>query len=123
MTAPLPLVGRAREQAYLRDQFTAALAGQGGTAFAGGGSGDVANQAALFATVRESLTTIARARPLALVLDDLHWADLASLNVLRFLARDIAALPALLLVTYRAELTAVSISTDDFASPHAYDRQ
>ena len=167
MTAPLPLFGRAREQAYLRDQFTSALAGQGGVvliggeagagktalaedlcrdaalrgglvlvgrcydraetppfgpwldlfaryppdddlppppaAFAGDGIGDVANQAALFGTVRESLTAIAHVRPLALVLDDLHWADLASLNLLRFLARDIAALPLLLLVTYRAD--------------------
>ncbi len=167
MTTPLPLFGRAREQAYLRDQFTSALAGQGGVvliggeagagktalaedlcrdaalrgglvlvgrcydraetppfgpwldlftryptgadlppppaAFAGDGIGDVANQAALFGTVRESLTAIAHVRPLALVLDDLHWADLASLNLLRFLARDIAALPLLLLVTYRAD--------------------
>jgi len=167
MTTPLPLFGRAREQAYLRDQFTSALAGQGGVvliggeagvgktalaedlcrdatlrgglvlvgrcydraetppfgpwldlfagypagdglppppaAFAGDGIGAVASQAALFGAVLESLTTIARARPLALVLDDLHWADLASLNLLRFLARDIAALPLLLLVTYRAD--------------------
>ncbi len=167
MTTPLPLVGRVREQAYLRDQFAAAIAGRGGVvliggeagvgktalaedlcrdaalrgglvlvgrcydraatppfgpwldlfaryppgddlppppaAFASGEIGGIANQAALFGAVLESLTTIARARPLALVLDDLHWADLASLNLLRFLARDIAALPLLLLVTYRAD--------------------
>src|SRR3712207_1888261 len=32
-----------------------------------------------------------------------HWADAASLDLLRFVARQLAALPLLLLVTYRAD--------------------
>ena len=42
-------------------------------------------------------------RPLALLLDDLHWADPASLDLLRSLARQLAALPLLLVATYRAD--------------------
>ena len=37
------------------------------------------------------------------LLDDLHWADPASLDLLRFVAREIAVIPLLLIVTYRAD--------------------
>ena len=36
-----------------------------------------------------------------LVVDDVHWADPASLDLLRFLSRRVATLPLLLLATYR----------------------
>ena len=39
--------------------------------------------------------------PTVLVLEDLHWADEATLDVLRLLARRIATVPALALVSYR----------------------
>ena len=39
----------------------------------------------------------------AVVVEDLHWADDATLDVLGYLALRIAALPALLVVTYRDE--------------------
>ena len=42
------------------------------------------------------------ARPTTVLLvEDVHWADDATLDVLRFLARRIADLPALLVLTYR----------------------
>ena len=41
-----------------------------------------------------SSTALAARRPLVLLLDDLHWADPASLDLLRFLARCLADLPA-----------------------------
>ncbi len=41
------------------------------------------------------------ARPTVLVGEDAHWADEASLNLLRFLGRRIGDLPALIVVTYR----------------------
>jgi DNA-binding CsgD family transcriptional regulator len=63
----------------------------------------VASQAALFQQVREALAALAARRPLLLFLDDLHWADPASLDLLRHLARGLAALPVLLLATYRAD--------------------
>ena len=36
-----------------------------------------------------------------LVLEDVHWADEASLDVLRFVARRIQKLPVLVLLSYR----------------------
>jgi predicted ATPase len=39
--------------------------------------------------------------PTILVLEDVHWADGASLDVLRLLARRVRSLPTLLLVSYR----------------------
>ena len=40
-------------------------------------------------------------RPTVLVIEDVHWADDATLDVLRYLGRRIADLPALLMITYR----------------------
>jgi DNA-binding CsgD family transcriptional regulator/tetratricopeptide (TPR) repeat protein len=43
------------------------------------------------------------ALPSVLVIEDLHWADTATLDLLRFLARRIARVRVLLLLTYRNE--------------------
>ncbi len=165
MTAtPVPLVGRDRELATLREHLAAALAGRGNLVLVGGeagigktalaealcagaaergalvlvgrcydlaetppygpwaeafeqvpaeqdreslpaplGEGEAtASQAALFARVRDYLAGLSAQRPLVLLLDDLHWADPASLDLLRFVARHLAALPVFLVVTYRA---------------------
>ncbi|MEV3861100.1 AAA family ATPase [Streptomyces sp. NPDC050095] len=40
-------------------------------------------------------------RPAVLVVEDVHWADEASLDALRYLVRRVAALPAVLVLTYR----------------------
>jgi DNA-binding CsgD family transcriptional regulator/tetratricopeptide (TPR) repeat protein len=56
-------------------------------------SGDVD---AVFAAARDELAT-----PTVLVVEDLHWADGATLDVLGHLARRIATLPAVLLLTFR----------------------
>ncbi|HET8628379.1 MAG TPA: AAA family ATPase, partial [Thermomicrobiales bacterium] len=66
----------------------------------GGGAG---SQAALFAQVRAYLAALAADRPVALLLDDLHWADPASLDLLRVLGRGLGDLSLLLLATYRAD--------------------
>lgn len=60
-----------------------------------------ASRAALFRQVRELLQAIARREPLVLVLDDLHWSDPASLELLRAVARQAAALPLLIVGCYR----------------------
>ncbi|HEU5329156.1 MAG TPA: AAA family ATPase, partial [Thermomicrobiales bacterium] len=65
--------------------------------------GGASSQAALFTQVHDYLAALAQRQPLILLLDDLHWADPASLDLLRSLARDLAALPMLLLVTYRSD--------------------
>ena len=68
------------------------------------GRGDpAASQAALFARVRAVLAALARERPLVLLLDDLHWADPVSLDLLRTVARTLESGPILLLVTYRSD--------------------
>jgi DNA-binding CsgD family transcriptional regulator len=60
----------------------------------GGAPGDVAT--ALLGHLRENGPTL-------VVLEDLHWADEATLDVLRLLGRRIETVPALVLVTYRAD--------------------
>jgi DNA-binding CsgD family transcriptional regulator len=56
-----------------------------------------------FAEVRDFLVAAAARQPIVLLLDDVQWADPASLDFLRFLARSLTTSPLLLLVTYRAE--------------------
>ncbi len=51
--------------------------------------------------VARFLGRVAARRPLLLVLDDLHWADLPSLRLLAFVAGGLGRVPALLLATYR----------------------
>jgi DNA-binding CsgD family transcriptional regulator/tetratricopeptide (TPR) repeat protein len=42
-------------------------------------------------------------RPAVVIVDDAHWADQASLDIVHYLARRVHELPALLVVSYRAE--------------------
>jgi DNA-binding CsgD family transcriptional regulator len=73
-------------------------------AFARRGSiGAVASQATLFQHVLDFLAALAAQRPVVLLLDDAHWMDAASLDLLRVLARSLAPFPLLLLVAYRSD--------------------
>jgi DNA-binding CsgD family transcriptional regulator/tetratricopeptide (TPR) repeat protein len=65
--------------------------------------GAVTSQAVLFQQVLDFLKSLAAHRPVVLLLDDLHWADPASLDLLRVLARTAPMLPLLIVVTYRVE--------------------
>jgi predicted ATPase len=65
--------------------------------------GAVASQDALFRQVLDFFAALTAVRPVVLLLDDLHWADPGSLDLLRFLARAVSALPLLVLVTYRSD--------------------
>jgi predicted ATPase len=55
----------------------------------------------LFDSITSFLKNASRRQPLVLLLDDLHWADKASLLMLQFLARDLAGARLLVLGTYR----------------------
>src|SRR5262249_3539590 len=55
----------------------------------------------LLDAVASVIRRAARRRPLVLVLDDLHWADEPSLELLHLLARDVAGAPILVVGTYR----------------------
>lgn len=58
---------------------------------------DSAPQHEIFSAVVGAL----RARPRTLIVEDLHWADEATGDLVRFLARRIGPLPVLMVVTYR----------------------
>lgn len=58
-----------------------------------------ASRATLFATVLDELTQ--HAAPTILVIEDIHWADEATLDLVKFLARRIHRTSALLILTYR----------------------
>jgi DNA-binding CsgD family transcriptional regulator/tetratricopeptide (TPR) repeat protein len=53
------------------------------------------------ARVCEDLYARLRARPRVLAIEDLHWVDAATVDVLRFLVRRIDSMPLALLITYR----------------------
>ena len=59
------------------------------------------SQAHLFHEMRTFLVDLAHEQPLVIVLEDLHWADNASLDLLRVVARRLASSSILLLITYR----------------------
>jgi DNA-binding NarL/FixJ family response regulator len=77
--------------------------GRDGEADAGaGGASDAAfSHARLFAAVIATLTAAAATQPLVVVIEDLHWADPASLDLLGFVARKLADQNVLLLATSR----------------------
>jgi tetratricopeptide (TPR) repeat protein len=55
----------------------------------------------LFDSITTFLKNISRQHPLVVILDDLHWADKASLLLLQFLARELKDVPMLVIGTYR----------------------
>ena len=60
-------------------------------------------QERIFEQYTDVLTQIARKSPLLLILDDLHWADTSSINLLFHLGRRLARSPILILGAYRPE--------------------
>jgi class 3 adenylate cyclase/tetratricopeptide (TPR) repeat protein len=81
----------------LPDQPLAPLA----PAMAAAGLADGQEEQRLFWVVTSCIQTLAATRPVALLLDDLHWADGASLALLQHLARHTRSARVLLLGTYR----------------------
>jgi predicted ATPase len=59
--------------------------------------------ATLFEAIRLALATIAARQPTALFLDDLQWADDATLELLPALARTLTEQPLLILAAYRSD--------------------
>lgn len=55
----------------------------------------------VFDATTSLLATLSRARPLVLIVDDAHAADAASLDLLRFLARDLRGMAVLVIATLR----------------------
>jgi DNA-binding NarL/FixJ family response regulator len=61
------------------------------------------SQLRVFEATLELLTGAAAAAPVLLVLEDLHWADTSTLDLVVFLAHNLHERPVLLLATYRAD--------------------
>jgi DNA-binding CsgD family transcriptional regulator len=72
-------------------------------ALAGGTIAAITDQASLFADVRRYFAELSTGHPIVVLLEDLHWADPASLELLRHVAPHLRHWPILLLVTYRAD--------------------
>jgi DNA-binding CsgD family transcriptional regulator/tetratricopeptide (TPR) repeat protein len=84
--------------------FVAALGDDGDWLLADGGGGDMlAARHRLFVRVLELLAGLAARAPLVLVLEDLHWADESSRELLAFLAIRLRAQPVLVVGTLREE--------------------
>jgi DNA-binding SARP family transcriptional activator/tetratricopeptide (TPR) repeat protein len=61
------------------------------------------DRARLFEALVAAFNALARARPLLLVIEDVHWAGAGTLAALEYIARRAVALPALVVATYRTE--------------------
>jgi DNA-binding CsgD family transcriptional regulator len=72
-------------------------------AFAGGRLEQITDQAALFAEVRRFFAEVAALGPVLILLEDLHWADPASVDLLRHVAPHVGHWRALLVATYRID--------------------
>lgn len=57
----------------------------------------------LFESLFQCVADLAKPRPLLLILEDLHWAQPASIDLLQFLLRRISGVRVMILVTYRDE--------------------
>ena len=68
---------------------------------AAGGSDDARARLRFFQAVTQTLVGAARARPFAIVLDDLHVADVSSLLLLQFVARELRRMRVLVVATRR----------------------
>lgn len=65
--------------------------------FAGGGAEQ------LFDAVATALENLARERPIVLVIEDLHWADPATVGLLRFVVRVLERARIVVVLTYRSD--------------------
>ncbi|HEY2473362.1 MAG TPA: AAA family ATPase [Candidatus Cybelea sp.] len=61
----------------------------------------------LFESLFRCVADLAAGRPLLLVLEDLHWAQSASIDLLEFLLRRIAGVPVMIVATYGDDETAL----------------
>ena len=57
----------------------------------------------LFETLRKLFEELAQEMPLVVVIEDIHWADQGTFDLLRFLTRRLMDIRLMLIVTYRAE--------------------
>jgi class 3 adenylate cyclase len=67
-------------------------------------SGEVADRESLFFSIRSFIEAVAADKPMMLVFEDIHWADIALLDLVEQLAAQLRDLPVLVLALTRPEL-------------------
>ncbi len=67
-----------------------------------------------FAAVTKALLNISVSKPTVLVLEDMHWADSASILLLHYISRAVSSSRVLVLATYRSE----ELNVDSSGHPH-----
>jgi DNA-binding CsgD family transcriptional regulator/tetratricopeptide (TPR) repeat protein len=67
------------------------------------GKGDSLSPLELCEGVARLVEGLAAHHPLVIVIEDLHWADASTRNAVGYVARRLASLPVLLIVTYRSD--------------------
>ena len=67
------------------------------------GAGKITTRSALFDGARHFVARLCKRRPLVMMLEDLHWADPESLDLLRVVSREAASQPLLVLATFRGD--------------------
>jgi DNA-binding NarL/FixJ family response regulator len=72
-------------------------------AFANGHLSEFRSQTALVTDILDYFTQLARLQPVLILLEDMHWSDTASLELLRFLCPRLSTLPLLIVITYRLD--------------------
>ncbi|GAA4231525.1 ATP/maltotriose-dependent transcriptional regulator MalT [Streptosporangium album] len=69
-------------------------------------SGDIESDTArarLFEQILTLLERLAERRPVILVIEDIHWADRSSRDLIAFLSRNLRTTPVLMILTYRSD--------------------
>ena len=88
-----PLAGRALR---LRDHLSGALNEPAGEASA-------ESRGRVFIELRDVVVSAAGDQPLLLIIDDLHWADQSTLDVIAYLSSRLVATPIVLVLAYRSD--------------------
>ncbi|MHB8434138.1 MAG: ATP-binding protein [Candidatus Tyrphobacter sp.] len=57
----------------------------------------------IFDSVRRGITDLARSRPVCVILEDLHWAGPATVDLLEFVALRLSNAPVLIVATFRSD--------------------
>lgn len=90
--AALEILGAGYDQVYMHKKYHSDQGAVGAQ-----------NQQQVFQQYVNLLTRISEESPLVIFLDDLHWADISSVNLLFYLARQIKTKRILVIGTYRAD--------------------
>lgn len=68
-----------------------------------GGQDTESARARLFELILALLERVAEQRPVVLIIEDIHWADRSSRDLIAFLSRNLRTAPVLMVMTYRSD--------------------